>query len=550
MAISATAIWEVETGGSDTANGASFDPGQSANFTATGAITSPSTSAPVLSSSAYNFVSGDVGAWVHFPTQTNITAGWYKIASVAANAATLTATAGAGVLRSTMAPTTAVGVGTATSGVTFSVDYSQQTTAQYTLTGLTTAGASATVVYASASVNMVGNGFVCTGGTNFTTGYYTIVSVVAGTSFTVDRNVATGVGAAGTGNIGGAMATHGMPGSVAVAGNSVFIQSGSYSMTSATNNVAGGGLAPPVNGTTTTFRIVGYGSVRGDLGTKPVITASGINAFTIITGNTGNFITNISVSGGGLGTGRGISGGNVTQCTATACTNGAFYSNSTCDTCYGYSNTVSPAFQNSLCFNCVAASNNIEGFLTTGGSGVLVNCISINNTGSSGHGFAFTAAAGFVENCVAYGNAQNGFHFASPTASQGYVTCRNCIAESNTGTGYNVTAAWDVVRVIYCAAEGNGTNYSANISTQNIVGFINYTGSAFVSASGNNFALNSTAGAGALLQNAGYPSAFAGISTLTYPSIGAQQPSVGGSSSSSSNFGFVIANGAPMIGDW
>ena len=48
-----------------------------------------------------------------------------------------------------------------------------------------------------------------TGGTNFTTGHYQIISVVVGVSVTVDRNCTTAAGAAGTANIGGAKQTIG-----------------------------------------------------------------------------------------------------------------------------------------------------------------------------------------------------------------------------------------------------------------------------------------------------------------------------------------------------
>ncbi len=50
-------------------------------------------------------------------------------------------------------------------------DYSQQNSAQYTLTNATTSGADVTIAHSSASTDMVGNICQITAGTNFTTGF-------------------------------------------------------------------------------------------------------------------------------------------------------------------------------------------------------------------------------------------------------------------------------------------------------------------------------------------------------------------------------------------
>jgi len=89
MALSATTIFEVETGGSDTLNGGAFDPGQTAGMLTDGAATSATGTAPVFTSASYNFVAGDVGAWIYIASGTNWIPGWYKISSVGSNAATL-----------------------------------------------------------------------------------------------------------------------------------------------------------------------------------------------------------------------------------------------------------------------------------------------------------------------------------------------------------------------------------------------------------------------------------------------------------------------------
>ena len=93
MALGGTTIVEVQTGGSDSANGGCFDPGKvSAGGFTDGAATSATGNSPVFSSASYNFVAGDVGAWLYIDSGTNWIPGWYQIASVASNVATIATT--------------------------------------------------------------------------------------------------------------------------------------------------------------------------------------------------------------------------------------------------------------------------------------------------------------------------------------------------------------------------------------------------------------------------------------------------------------------------
>ena len=84
-------------------------------------------------------------------------------------------------------------------------DYSQQAAAQYNLTTVTTAAANAICLSASADATMVGNIAHIISGTNFTAGWYEIISVVAGVSFTLDRTCTSAAGSLGIINIGGAL---------------------------------------------------------------------------------------------------------------------------------------------------------------------------------------------------------------------------------------------------------------------------------------------------------------------------------------------------------
>src|SRR5215831_12382533 len=92
MGFATTTHWQIQTTGSDTANGGGFDIANS-NMSTNLAATSATGTAPVVSSASYNFVSRDVGHWVFIRSGTNWKPGLYKIASVASNQATLNAQA-------------------------------------------------------------------------------------------------------------------------------------------------------------------------------------------------------------------------------------------------------------------------------------------------------------------------------------------------------------------------------------------------------------------------------------------------------------------------
>jgi len=102
---------------------------------------------------------------------------------------------------------------------------------------MTSSSASTTVLCTSAAKSWVGNNIQITGGTFSVAGVYNISSVTAGTSFVVDRNPDTGALLAGTGGLGGAFASPGFTSSLAVPGSFIWIKSGTYLITSTTNNI-------------------------------------------------------------------------------------------------------------------------------------------------------------------------------------------------------------------------------------------------------------------------------------------------------------------------
>lgn len=187
MAIGNGSVFQVQsTATAGNVNGGGFNPDNTHGIT-DGVISGGTGNTPTLSSATYSFVAGDIGHWIYFPTQANITSGWYQIASQTGGVATLSAAIGQAIQNVNNLFRTNAVAGCATtatpSGVTYLVDYSQSDTARYsssTLTGTTTSATDAGTNPFTAQ--MVGN-FICmASGTGVTVGWYEIVSISAGTA--------------------------------------------------------------------------------------------------------------------------------------------------------------------------------------------------------------------------------------------------------------------------------------------------------------------------------------------------------------------------------
>ena len=214
MALAASTIFEVNSGGSDTANGGGFDPANASMATDL-AATSATGTAPVVTSASYNFSTRDNGAWLFIKGGTNWTPGWYQIASTSGNAATLTATIGSAMLLSGNVPASASTVaGCATTAIltggTWSIDYSQSTAPGIAYTDMVIG--STTTQYTSAAKpvgpNLVGNLIAVTSGTGFTVQRVQVVSV-SGITATCDKSLGTGASTGGNGGLGGALGSPG-----------------------------------------------------------------------------------------------------------------------------------------------------------------------------------------------------------------------------------------------------------------------------------------------------------------------------------------------------
>jgi hypothetical protein len=134
MALSATVVFEVESGGSDTANGGGFDPG--ATFTATDLMTTNGNTASPTVSAGYSFLQSDVGSWIFVSGGTNWIQGYYQIAAIVQSTkAQLNAGVGQAVLYPSFQPNATAGCTTmATPGTTgtWAIDRSQQASPPFT----------------------------------------------------------------------------------------------------------------------------------------------------------------------------------------------------------------------------------------------------------------------------------------------------------------------------------------------------------------------------------------------------------------------------------
>ena len=402
-------------------------------------------------------------------------------------------------------------------------DYSQQDAKNTVGADISTtdAVANGTTTITSATGNfgttIVGNIIYLQGGTgSLAAGWYQVTARASTTSITVDRTVAAGTGI--TMNIGGALKSLGGAGvPTLVAGNKIYVKNdGAYSVTSASTNVAGGCLSKAL-----AIYIEGYNSARGDMGSPPVFTASGINTFTFCTVNgSGAMVSNVSFDGASLTSSRGfLTRGIGYKLSAINCTNTAFAMSTDViyERCYS-SGGSGVAFDGGFCIDCVCTNNAGIGFSGLASS-IYIRCISYANTGATGWGFRSATLGCIYINCVAYGNAKDGFN----VLTQNNFLFVNCIAEGNTENGFeivNIQAA-----LVNCAGYNNtsgNTSLGTNVGVQNL-GFVTGSATFFTNAGTGDFSLNNTAGGGAVARAAGYPGIFPGGLTTGYEDIGAAQ---------------------------
>lgn len=231
------------------------------------------TASPIVSSSSYNFTASDVGASVYIKSGSDWTPGFYPIASVAGNAATLSAGVGQATQLNAATgmyvPNTVAGVaGVSTPNTgTFGVNYAMKDSAITTATDFTSVGASTTLTSATAvfTSSMIGNLFhqTTTGtGAHGLANWFEIVSFTNATTVVLDRTPNDGTtSVACTGFVGGAGRFNGLEDAfleMIPAASLVYMKGGAYT-------VSGAIAVASTNSTTTSpSNIIGYTTVWGD----------------------------------------------------------------------------------------------------------------------------------------------------------------------------------------------------------------------------------------------------------------------------------------------
>lgn len=543
MAFDSTTIHEVETGGSDTANGGSFDPGN-ANFPTNLTATNANTASPVISSASYTWVAGDVGAWALIKSGTNWTPMLAKVASVSGGSATLNCAVGAAMLVVNNIPTTpntVAGCATVASptGGTWGMDYSQQSSPQIAFTDLVIDGTTNTNCTSSANPfgkNHIGNSISITSGTGFTVQRVQIVNV-SGTAATCDKSLGTLSSTGGHGGLGGAYASMATACSLTSSTNGVFCQTATYTITSAGKNVSGGQFSPTGGGASSYGWICGYGTNRclQNTDTGPTFQPNANSLTCAYIGTIGERVRNLQFA----------NPGNYTGCVAIQCDYNAQLIERLNISGFAKGVNITNGGNTYLDITITNASGGY-GFAGGGGSSSFENCTVIG--GSQGITLAGTNVA---LKCITTGQSGTGA-FGFNLANAAEITIRDCIVDNVTGTSSagmmgvsgslqsitdcavtNCTLGLDPgsasvpvvgMRIANLAVYGNTSNYSSSVfGSTNIVNLIQCSVNPWTNSSSKIYTTNNTSGGGALLRGQGYPQTFPGLTGSSSSDVGAFQ---------------------------
>ena len=396
-------------------------------------------------------------------------------------------------------------------------DWSQQDTAQYSVTDGVTAGTT-TITSATANfgTDVVGNIMYVQGGTgSVVAGWYQITARTNSTTITVDRSTGLTSGTGVTLKIGGALASPGLAASIAtVAGNITYIKydASPYVITTASTNVSGG--CPLPSSSTTIAGYDGTRSVTAFPANRPTLQLnSGVSSATIFLGTNNSYrLYSVILDGNNQTSSRGLfQSGEVIYvkainftATGSATVGVALSQNSVgkamfceitgCTTTYGIN------FSNQM-YNYIHDNTFASGGQAYSGGTFAYACIADSNTGTNNDGFA---AFNLLTNCVAYNNSRYGF---APFNNDLCIAV-NCVSEGNTWGYFNNSSRSTLIN---CADYGNSSGRKNTVSLPNRwfdEGAISGSSSFFTNAAGADFTINNTAGAGALLKDTGFPTTF------------------------------------------
>jgi hypothetical protein len=408
-------------------------------------------------------------------------------------------------------------------------DFSQQNSVQVSYTDLVV-GATTTQITSAAHAfdsTYPGNLIHIASGTGCTTGWFEVVSVSIITA-TLDRSAGTAASVC-TGSLGGALKTLAQLNTNMSLDQQGWAKAESTLVMGRINWASSGGFAS----------VQGYTTTRGDGG---YFTAQ-MNANDIFWNftNTGfnetfrNFILDFNNhTGGNVVATNGccytFSNIKVINAGANQAFNFGSVTRSSCSFCYatGSSSTtgVFSLAGGIVCYSCIAYSNTTTGSVfdlsTDGGQGgaFCINCIAANNTSSAR---AFRTSGGsdaspvYIVGAIAVNNGGDGISITNHNFS---VFILNSIFVSNSGFGINSTTTMPngANTISNNAFFGNTSGARNKISAR--PGDVTLSGNPFTNSAGNDFSLNT--GAGAALKAAGIPGVLA-IGGTGFLDIGALQ---------------------------
>lgn len=344
----------------------------------------------------------------------------------------------------------------------------------------------------------VGNIVVVNGGTATAGRYEITVADVPNNRWTVDRAVGTAAQTV-AGGMGGALASPGLAASLmTVAGQSCWIKSGTYNMTTSTAGAGGPLTMPAVN----SF-IGGYQTTRGDnTGTRPnlVWTAGAPGGQTFMWSNStgqclvwnitfdGNNVANVSGMSSASGSGR------IVRCSVSNCSQSGMMGI-----------RVSATAGNGVAAHDCLATSCETGFSSTGGQ-YFYFCSAI----SCGTGYSANAICCLADGSTTVGfsgptNSTHQFCTANGTsAGPGFAPVGNglmlsCLATNNSTYGYDASAS--PLLLVNCASYNNTSGRTDTAAVD--IGAITVTADPYVNLAGDDFRPNAVAGGGLLLRGAG-----------------------------------------------
>ena len=298
---------------------------------------------------------------------------------------------------------------------------------------------------------------------------------------------------------GAAWATPGYAMSQVVAGDTVYIKEGTYTLTSATQNVSGGAVLVPDD-----VIFEGYQTTAGDRSAFATISAGTVAPSNIVEMASGgvesirNACYAIKVDGNGqsvngFDNGSGLYNSALVNCVAHDCVYGFV------QTRYGFTygctaTDCTDGFRSQAAtINCFAKNCSANGFNTV----VQTRWTDFQNCIASGCGTGFELNNSWSQcpsNCVAYNCSGDGFK-----ALYGDLFySRACIAVNNGGFGFNYGSGSGQSMLMDCATFGNTSGRKSSTGTPDLeIRPVVLLGDPFTDAANDDFTLNNTPSQGA-----------------------------------------------------